>query len=1515
MRELRKQLIARLGDARREQHLPVQPPRLAACLVHDLLALLSLPLDKTIALNWRLISRGHLHRHVICIRCPDQAFYLDAVKGYCARHGIQPLETQAMVVKLSCDAEGRVTAIEPPASEEELNFMFIVLHVSATLVPDGQRLQRDLLAVLHAVDLSVRDFHPMCRALAHCQGILAQKQPQAAELLAWMIDDHYLFFGLQDRQRRFGLLRNKRVLTRVAPGLMQELQAVPPPRECGIEWLHLAASQHYLYSAASLQVVRISWHERKRLNSAILLGHFSRSARHANASRVPLLAHMWRQLLRRPLLAQSAFYRREIRTLFDRLPKSLLLAVRTQELVAPLKAVVDLAGPVQTATALLTPRLGNVQLLLAAMPAERFGPNVLERISRLISQLGIQVHGHLSFGIGAHRLLLLTLTGATKRQASELGECIQRGVIFWKDEARAAILAQARMLSVPAALKAVERLPPLYEDMFPPQQLVEDLKMLAWVRQKRRTSVRVQPCDGGVELHLFSLEPPPLGRLVTMVQAFGLTAMQEAVVDFGEDDAPVRLSSLRCKSKRRLLPADLRRLNHALEKVFNDEADDDAANALVLAAAMDIEQVMVLITLRNHLVQLLPDAATSLLTRMLNRYPQVAAKLYQLFEARHRPAMTATFMEQAKIEFDKAMTEVEALTDDTWFRALAELVASSVRTNAYIREATEPLAVKIDPRRLSFGPRPLPFREIFVHGTHVEGVHLRAGPVARGGIRHSNRPADFRTEVLELMATQVVKNGVIVPTGAKGGFVVRHGNGADFVRSQYRRFIRTLLSLTDNRMHGEIVPPPGVRIHPEDAEDAYLVVAADKGTATFSDAANEEARLAGFWLDDAFASGGRHGYDHKAVGITAKGAWVCIAEHFKALGMDAYRDAISCVGIGDMGGDVFGNGMLINPNIRLLAAFNHRHIFLDPDPDAAKAHAERRRLFAAGGDWDGYKPECISAGGGVFARNAKRIELSPEARQALAIPDAALSGEALIRAILTAPVDLLYNGGIGTYVKSSEETHAQVRDPANNAVRVDAGELRCKVVGEGGNLGFTQRARLEYAAAGGRINTDAIDNSAGVDMSDHEVNLKILFSSISQGPLPISRRNRLLKAMTGEVAGQCLADNLAQSRLLHLAAMEAADFRPRFERLRGTLVAEQRIDRRIDPCMHEAENDALRLRPQLAVLIGHEKNRIHDSLRDRHFHAHSSFGRELLFTYFPKRLHRRFATAIEQHPLAGEIVNTMAANRMLNDLGLSCVHHLQTLLDHPIDTIVEALLMSDFILDGATLRRAVWDKVGEHGAACTIQRSLQENLLRFAEDLLRLCRVTELDAAWLQRQQRQLKRFRRSLAGQGIAGSENRRFLGLLKQAGAAGLDPEHATHLAAMPELCQAAVAVHLSSTLDLPLSRCLIANQACLHLLPFAEAEAPLRTPSWSDTDAHALRREWLHRLSILKSRAVRQLLSLRALNLLAAGERLWQAHPYWAGIQKLRQQIRGEEEPERMRLLLLLTRLESLIDDFES
>lgn len=713
----------------------------------------------------------------------------------------------------------------------------------------------------------------------------------------------------------------------------------------------------------------------------------------------------------------------------------------------------------------------------------------------------------------------------------------------------------------------------------------------------------------------------------------------------------------------------------ALAGVINGEAEDDGFNRLVLAAGLSAEEANWLRAWYRYLRQAGLGFDLATVVSALAAAPGVTRAVIGLFRARHDPATASAAgsgPSEAEIEAEAAiaagLAEVAAINDDRLLRAFRGVVLAMLRTNAFSPAGREALAFKFASGLVPGLPKPLPWREIFVYSPRVEGIHLRAGPVARGGLRWSDRRDDFRTEVLGLMKAQRVKNAVIVPTGAKGGFYPkllpnpaqdREGWAAEG-RASYQVFIRALLSLTDNIIDGAVVHPANMVVRDDNAGkgDPYFVVAADKGTATFSDTANALAAEAHFWLDDAFASGGSKGYDHKAMGITAKGAWISVQRHFGEIGVDVQTDPVGVVGVGDMSGDVFGNGMLLSSAIRLVAAFDHRHIFLDPNPDPAASHAERARLFALPrSSWADYDAALISPGGGVFPRGQKTIPLSPEIGAALGLVGETIDPEALIRAILTAPVDLLWFGGIGTYIRATHEANAEVGDPANDAIRVTAKTVRARVIGEGANLGLTQAARIEFGLAGGRINTDFIDNSAGVDCSDKEVNIKIaLASAKAAGRLDEAGRVALLVSMTEDVAALVLEDNRLQALALSVAEAAGAEGVAPAIRLIETLEETGQLDRATEGL---ADNDALLrramggvglTRSELAVLLASAKLAVQAALEASPVPDDPGLADELIAA-FPPAMRETFAADIAHHRLRREIIATRLANRLINRLG------------------------------------------------------------------------------------------------------------------------------------------------------------------------------------------------------------------------------------------------------------------------
>jgi glutamate dehydrogenase len=834
-----------------------------------------------------------------------------------------------------------------------------------------------------------------------------------------------------------------------------------------------------------------------------------------------------------------------------------------------------------------------------------------------------------------------------------------------------------------------------------PEEGAADILRLSGLQDDRDRSVRIWRDDGdSQQLRLKTYRQGgliPLSEVVPVLENFGLRVLEEIPTSLSDGlgyihDFRVEVGG---EGDVKDILARVTEIEGAISHVLCRSAEDDEFNQLVLYAGLDTQAVVWLRAWFRYLRQTGSSFGLITVVDALRRAPSATRSLIDLFVATHDPAVKGRdkLIEKHSSDLDARLAKIRSIDDDRILRRLRALVEAFVRTNAFAPAAAEALAFKINSSMVPALPAPVPWREIWVYSPRIEGIHLRGGPVARGGLRWSDRRDDFRTEILGLMKAQLVKNAVIVPTGAKGGFYPKQlppaadrdawlAEGTE----SYRIFIRSLLSVTDNLVNDKVVHPDGVVIH--DGDDPYFVVAADKGTATFSDVANGIAQDHNFWLGDAIASGGSYGYDHKAMGITARGAWISVQRHFLEMGVDVQSDPVTVAGCGDMSGDVFGNGMLLSKAIKLVAAFDHRHIFIDPDPDPAKSWVERKRLFELPrSSWDDYNRKLLSKGGDIIPRTQKSIQLSSQAREALGIEASTIEPAALINAILKAPVDLFWFGGIGTYVKASTQSHSDVGDPSNDVLRADASELQAKVIGEGANLGITQAARIEFAERGGRINTDFIDNSAGVDCSDNEVNIKIpLNREMREGRLSLDKRNKLLVKMTDEVADLVLEDNRLQSLALSIAEAGGAEALPAHVRTIELLEAAGRLDRKVEglgtseELMRRAQDSRGLTRPELAVVLSSSKLALQDAAEDLKLSQDKVVGPQL-FDAFPKPMQKAEADAIRAHRLRDEILATKVANRLVNRLGPGVAFDLIEEEGASLQQVVVAFLVAERLLD------------------------------------------------------------------------------------------------------------------------------------------------------------------------------------------------------------------------------------------
>ncbi|OEF05157.1 NAD-glutamate dehydrogenase [Vibrio genomosp. F10] len=859
----------------------------------------------------------------------------------------------------------------------------------------------------------------------------------------------------------------------------------------------------------------------------------------------------------------------------------------------------------------------------------------------------------------------------------------------WDDRLSDAIVANfGESNGLPLSKEYMRAFPRSYKEDMMPGSAVADIERLEALSDDNKLGMlfyrpQEESADSkAVRLKLYHRdEPIHLSDVMPMLENLGLRVIGESPYEVrkvnGQNYWILDFSMLHKSDKSVDLREASERFQQAFAEIWSGELESDGFNRLVLGASLSGREISILRAYARYMRQVGFPFSQQYIEETLSHYPQIAKGLVDLFKKRFDPKSKGSQKGQNDLvtKLTAQLDHVDSLDDDRIIRRYMEMITATLRTNYYQLDENKQvkpwLSLKMKPSDIPEIPQPVPAFEIFVYAPDIEGVHLRGGKVARGGLRWSDRQEDFRTEILGLVKAQQVKNTVIVPVGAKGGFVCKRQHNFTerdeiFAEGQrcYKRFIRALLDVSDNVIDGEVIPPKNVVRHDED--DPYLVVAADKGTATFSDLANSVSEEYNFWLGDAFASGGSNGYDHKAMGITAKGGWESVKRHFREMGINCQTTDFTAIGVGDMAGDVFGNGMLLSQHIRLKAAFNHMHIFIDPNPDSASSWEERDRLFKLPrSGWDDYNEKLISKGGGIFSRRAKSIALTPEIQKMLGTKKASMAPNDLIKKILSMEVDLLWNGGIGTYVKASTETHTDVGDRANDTLRIDGKDLKAKVVGEGGNLGMTQLGRIEFALAGGRVNTDFVDNVGGVDCSDNEVNIKIFLNGlVTHGDLTVKQRNKILESMEDEVGDIVLDDAYCQAESISITEQQGVSLVKEQIRFIHAMEKSGHLDRSLeyipdDETLLEREKKGMALtRPELSVLIAYGKmtlkeELVHEDIAKDEFHAQN------LVSYFPEELRRNYSAHMDSHPLRAEIIATVLANQMVNEMGCNFVTRLQ----------------------------------------------------------------------------------------------------------------------------------------------------------------------------------------------------------------------------------------------------------------
>ena len=1243
---------------------------------------------------------------VVDIVVDDSPFLIDSIKTAIELHGWRVSLDAHVVVAVERDPRGRLVDLghaRHAEKRESIQHYVLDRHLSPE---QARELEGDVEKVLHDVSVAVRDFEPMRDGAITRMIELARRGEtrygeetvaEATDFLQWLRDLNFVFLGyreyivtevegttciLADPGSGLGILSDLAGSRFSSPvplaDLPESLQEryregflVVVAKTNSLSTVHRHARMDYVG-------VRVVDEDGSVVGEARLLGLFTSRALMSQPESIPILSGKLARVLDAEDLIEGSHDYRSVVRLFNSLPQPDLWSMPVEAIKSAIEGLLTVESREQVRLFVSPDLLNRSVSVMVVLPRDRFNPTLRQRLEAHLIETFHAASADYQLTLGADGTARIHFTVWTEGPVDDVPfEELQRTVVqmsrSWDDRVRDVL---GTLVDHPVDL--LHRWSPVLPDYYKTSTSLPvaagdilELEALAASGEALRVGIQNEDeQDGLTRIAVYTADGKlELSEILPLLDAAGLHVVEEVPTRVGLNGADMFIHDVGVLDGEGAMLDIGRcgtRLVASIEAGLRGETEPDQLDRLLTLTDLTYQQVGTLRAYRIYRRRVGSGYTDRYINDTLVAHPHLSELFVALFERRFDPAFEGRGWEDIEAEILESLDAVVTLEEDRILRGFFEMIMATVRTNAYKPER-DSLSLKIWSAAVPDMPDPKPLFEVFVLAPHVEGIHLRGGKVARGGIRWSDRREDYRSEVLGLMKAQMTKNALIVPTGAKGAFVLRkladRADTAASMREAYQTFIRGLLDVTDNLVAGEIAAPSNVRRH--DPDDPYLVVAADRGTASLSDTANRIASSYGFWLQDAFASGGSQGYDHRALGITARGAWESVRRHFADLSIDADIHPISAVGIGDMSGDVFGNGMLQSQQLRLIAAFDHRDIFIDPEPVPGPAHTERKRLFQRPhSSWQDYDRSLISPGGGVWSRDVKRIDLSDEMRRALGTSAASFTPDEMVSAILKAPVDLLWNGGIGTYVKASDESHASCLDRANDAVRVDAADLRCSVVVEGGNLGFTQVGRVEFALRGGRINTDFIDNSGGVDCSDREVNLKILLGIAEEsGALEPTERGGLVFDATEDVVARVLEDNRDQALILSQDEEWSKSNLDAYESLMRALESDSLLDRRQEALPGSEEmtargREGLGLtRPELAVLLAYAKQDLKGSLIASDVPDDPDLMGELM-DYFPERVSSRFGDLSWDHPLRREILATVLASQVVNDQGVTFVSRL-----------------------------------------------------------------------------------------------------------------------------------------------------------------------------------------------------------------------------------------------------------------
>lgn len=1212
-----------------------------------------------------------------------------------------------------------------------------------------ETLQHNIENILAEVRIVVTDWRKMVNRVKECLQDLEENPPpldpdevsESKDFLEWLINNHFTFLGCRD----YKLIGNEKgralqvipgtglgVLHEATASIMSRSYADLPPQarklalSKSILIITKTNTKSTVHRSAYTDYIGVKRFNNKGelIGERRFLGLYTSTAYHSSPRHIPFLRHKVAKVIQEFHYPPDSHNGKEIVNILETLPRDDLFQATPEDLVELTTGILHLQERKRIRLFIRKDPYDRYFSCLVYVPRDIFNTELCMMMETILMQSlqGKEATSTNYFSDSALARIHFLIRVSQKNHIEYDVESIQRKLIAaarsWSDELKTYLIeAFGEAAGLKYFNKYQKAFPASYMEYYLPSTAIDDIRKIETLTPDNPLAMTFYKSGNALRLKLFHSEHTiALSDVLPTLEHMGMRIIGERPHEIIFKDGSIvwvnDFDMVYLKNKEIEIEEIKDIFQDAFSNIWFRQAEDDGFNSLVLAARLTWRETAVLRAYTKYLRQIGFTFSQSYVEQALINNAEIAKNLVDLFKLRFAPETFAEYQlsitsDTFAVQIEQSFEQVQSLDEDRILRRLLEVILATTRTNYFQNtENNKPkyhISFKFNPALISDLPLPKPMFEIFVYSPRVEGVHLRGGKVARGGIRWSDRREDFRTEILGLMKAQQVKNSVIVPVGAKGGFFPKMlpvDAERDVIMKEvifsYSTFIRGLLDLTDNIQNNTIVYPKDVVRY--DEEDPYLVVAADKGTATFSDIANAIAKEYHFWLDDAFASGGSAGYDHKKMGITARGAWESVKRHFREVGIDFVNSDFTVVGIGDLSGDVFGNGMLMSEHIKLVAAFNHVHIFLDPNPDAKTSFEERKRLFnLPRSAWTDYNPKLISEGGGVFDRKAKSIKISPEIKKVLNIKKDSLIPNELIKAILTAPVDLIFNGGIGTFVKASYETHLDVGDRSNDAIRVDGNELTARVVAEGGNLGLTQLGRIEYSLNSGICYTDFIDNSAGVDCSDHEVNIKILLNKIvAEGTITLAQRNKLLEKMTDDVAQLVLRDNYEQTQMLSLEASVATTTMDLFIRYINELEKSGRLKRKLEflpdekNLLERKANGQGLTRPELAVLLAYCKMFLKQDIletdlpEDPHYIKH-------LKTAFPTILCKKFLPQIKEHSLRREIISTQLGKSITDRMGINFIERLQRETGAHLGTIIRAFTIAQTIFN----LESIWHQIEE----------------------------------------------------------------------------------------------------------------------------------------------------------------------------------------------------------------------------